>query len=179
MSAAPAALSNGAARPAVSPRAAAVPYRVEVNLKRDMPDPEGARALSLLRAAGLSAVKEVRSAKIYSVRGPLTLSHVHQAAKELLCDAVTEEYKILSPQAPPSVARRTRVEVWFRPEVSDPAEDSIMLAFECAGLPKPVSARQGAVYYVEGRVAQAALEKAFARWLANPLICRLSAAPSA
>ena len=176
---APSALANGAPRPAVSPRAAAAFYRVEVSLKRDLPDPDGARALSLLHAAGLSAIKEVRSAKIYALRGPLTLSHVHQAAKELLCDAVTEEYKILSPQAPGSGSRRVRVEVWLKPEVSDPVEDSILLAFSCAGLPKPASARQGSVYYIEGRVAQAALEKIVGRCLANPLIHRISAAPSA
>ncbi|MDE2314673.1 MAG: phosphoribosylformylglycinamidine synthase subunit PurS [Elusimicrobia bacterium] len=172
-------LANGAARPAVTQRATAAFYRVEVSLKRDLPDPEGARALSLLHAAGLSAIKKVRSNKIYAVRGPLTLSHIHQAAKELLCDVVTEDYKILSPQAPASGSRRIRVEVWLKPEVSDPAEDSILLAFTCAGLPKPVSARQGAVCYIEGRVAQAALEKAIGRWLANPLIHRISAAPSA
>ncbi len=173
------ALDNGAARLAASPRATAAFYRVEVSLKRDLPDPDGARALALLHAAGLSAIKEVRSAKIYAVRGPLTLSHVHQAAKELLCDAVTEDYKILSSQTPASGSRRVRVEVWLKPEVSDPVEDSVLLAFACAGLPKPSSARQGTVYYIEGRVAQATLEKTLVRWIANPLIHRISAAPSA
>src|SRR5438309_1564852 len=71
-------------------------YLVEVRLRPDFADADGASALALLQGCGITA-REVRTSLVYEVRGPVNSAQVQQAARELLCDAVTQEFRLLSP----------------------------------------------------------------------------------
>jgi phosphoribosylformylglycinamidine (FGAM) synthase PurS component len=150
-------------------------YAVEVRLKHDYPDAEGANALSLLSSVGLSAAKDVRVARVYQMRGALNLAHAQQAARELLCDPVTQEFKMITPAgAVLNGMTHWRVEVWLKTSVSDPVGDSVREAMADLGLPSPESVRMGLVYQIAGKCGRNQLEKAVGRVLANPVIHQFS-----
>ena len=149
-------------------------HLVEVRLKPEFADAEGAAALALLRGQGLSAIKEVRVARLYELRGPVTANQAQQAARDLLGDPVTHEARVTAPAAAPLNGMNFwRVEVWLKPTVSDPVGETVREAFVEMGLPRPESARCALVYRLNGRCTKAQVEKAVCRTLANPLIHRV------
>jgi len=150
---------------------AANTFLIEVKLKSEFNDAEGAAAMALLREQGLSQLKDVRMGRLYEITGALSANQAHQAGKELLCDAVTQEFRLV-PAAPAPVNGMNfwRVEVWLKPSVCDPVGATVVEAIVEGGLPKPAAARCGMLYLLNGRALKAQIEKAMAKSLANPLI---------
>lgn len=149
-------------------------YLIEVSLKCEFNDAEGEVAMALLREQGLSSLKEVRVGRLYELTGPLSANQAHQAGKDLLCDAVTQEFRLVpvSP-APMNGMNCWRVEVWLKPTVADPVGETVIEALVEAGLPRPVYARCAVLYRLSGRCVKQQIEKAVGKSLANPLICRI------
>jgi phosphoribosylformylglycinamidine (FGAM) synthase PurS component len=148
-------------------------HMIEVRLRPEHADAEGAAALALLLGQGLSALKEARVARLYEIKGPLSANQVLQATKDLLCDAVTQEHRAVAPApAPANGANFWRVEVWLKPTVADPVGETVRDAIADLALPRPDSVRCGLVYRLIGRTNRPALEKAVSKCLANPLIHR-------
>lgn len=148
-------------------------HLVEVRLRPEHADAEGAAALSLLRAQGLTSLIEARVSRLYEIKGPISANQVLQTAKDLLCDAVTQEHRVVSPSAAPmNGANFWRVEVWLKPTVADPVGETVRDAIADMSLPRPDSVRCALVYRLVGRANKPALEKAVSRSLANPLIHR-------
>jgi len=148
-------------------------HLVEVRLRPEFVDAEGASALSLLMAQGMPSLKEARVSRLYEIKGPITANQVLQAAKDLLCDPVTQEHRVVAPTAPPLNGMNFwRVEVWLKPTVSDPVGETVRDAIADMGLPRPDSVRCALVYRLAGRTSKPQLERAVARTLANPLIQR-------
>lgn len=146
-------------------------HLIEVKLRNEFVDCEGAAAAALLREQGLSALKEIRMGRLYEISGPLTANQAHQAGKELLCDAVTQEFRLVSAAPAPMNGKNFwRVEVWLKPTVSDPVGATVIEALAEGGLPRPTAARCGVLYLLDGRAVKAQVEKAVAKSLANPLI---------
>lgn len=149
-------------------------HLIEVKLKGEFADGEGMAAMALLRAQGLSSITEVRMGRIYEISGALTANQAHQAGKDLLCDAVTQEFRLVSAApAPMNGMNSWRVEVWLKPTVSDPVGATVIEAVVEGGLPRPTDARCGTLYLLRGRAVKAQIEKAVAKSLANPLIHRV------
>lgn len=152
-------------------------HLVEVRLRPDFADAEAASALSLLQGLGLNTAKELRVRRIYELRGTLNQGHIQQIARELLCDPVTQEFKLLTPTGTIlNGMNHWRVEVWLKTSVTDPVGDTVRKAIADMGLPMPESVRVGTAYHIAGKCPRAALEKAVARSLANPVIHRFTVA---
>ena len=150
-------------------------HMIEVRLRPEHADAEGAAALALLLAQVLSSLKEARVARLYVIKGPLSANQVLQATKDLLCDAVTQEHRVVAPApAPMNGANFWRVEVWLKPAVSDPVGETVRDAIADLALPRPDSVRCALVYRLVGRANKPALERAVFRCLANPLIHRVA-----
>lgn len=149
-------------------------YQVEVRLKPEYADAEGASALAQLRGLGLTAAREVRASRLYEIRGALNAGQVQQAARELLCDPVTQEFRVLT-QAPAALNGMShwRAEVWLKDSVTDPVGDTVRRTLVELGLPEPEAVRVGTAYRIAGRCHRSQLEKALSRSLANPVIHRL------
>ena len=146
-------------------------HLVEVHLRPEFPDAEGASALALLQGLGLTAAREVRVSRLYRLQGPLNASQAQQAARELLCDPVTEDYRLASPgTAVSNGMTHWRVEVWLKDSVTDPVGETVAAALAEMGLAKPSSVRVGTAYRIAGRCHRAQLERAVTRSLANPVI---------
>ena len=153
-------------------------YQVEVKLRSEYSDAEGEAALGLLRSLGVNTAKEVRVSRLYEVRGAINAAQVQQAARELLCDPVTQEFKLTNGGATPVLNGMThwRVEVWLKPSVTDPVGETVLEGIAEMGLPAPAAVRVGLAYHVSGKCGRNQLEKAVARSLANPVIHRFSVA---
>jgi phosphoribosylformylglycinamidine (FGAM) synthase PurS component len=148
-------------------------HLVEIRLRPEHADAEGAAALALLAGQGLSSLKEARVARLYEIKGPISANQVLQATKDLLCDAVTQEHRVVTPApAPMNGANFWRVEVWPKETVADPVGETVRDAIAEMSLPRPDSVRCALVYRLVGRTSKPALEKAVSRTLANPLIHR-------
>ena len=146
----------------------------EVKLRGEFTDGEGAAALALLREQGLSSLKEVRMGRLYELCGALSASQAYQIGKDLLCDAVTQEFRVVpTAPAPMNGMNFWRVEIWLKPTVSDPVGETVIEAVVEAGLPRPSSARCAMLYLLNGRALKPQIEKAVAKSLANPLIHRI------
>jgi phosphoribosylformylglycinamidine (FGAM) synthase PurS component len=146
-------------------------HLIEIRLRPEHTDAEGAGALALLHGQGLSSLREARVSRLFEIKGPLSANQALQAAKDLLCDAVTQEHRVVSPSAPPMNGMNSwRVEVWLKPTVTDPVGETVRDAVAEMGLPRPDSVRCAMVYRLSGRAAKAQLERAVSRSLANPLI---------
>ncbi|MBI5630663.1 MAG: phosphoribosylformylglycinamidine synthase subunit PurS [Elusimicrobia bacterium] len=155
-------------------------YLAEVRLKSDYSDSEGQAALSLLHSLGVNTAHEVRTSQIYKIKGPFSLSHIQQAARELLADSVTQEFRMLAPSAPGSNgASLWRVEVWLKDSVTDPVGETVRQTLAEMGLAEPESVRVGTAYYITGKCGRHQLEKAVPRCLANPVVHRFSVSEAA
>ena len=152
-------------------------HRVEVKLRAEFADAEGLSALAVLHSLGLNAAREVRTSQIYEIHGPLSSAQVQQAAKELLCDPVTQEFRLLAPPQPVSNGmQHWRVEVWLKETVTDPVAETVAGALREMGHPAPESVRVGTAYNITGKCGRHHLERIVPRSLANPVIHRFSVA---
>ena len=146
-------------------------HLIEVRLRPEFVDAEGAGALALLRAQGQTSLRDARISRLFEIKGPLTVNQVQQAAKDLLCDAVTQEFRMISPTAAAMNGMNSwRVEVWPRATVADPVGETVRAAIADMGLPRPDSVRCALAYRLSGRATKPALERAVSKSLANPLI---------
>ncbi len=149
-------------------------HLIEVRLRPEFADAEGQAALALLQSQGLVSLKDARVSRVYEIRGPLTANQAQQAAKDLLCDAVTQEFRVVAPSQPQMNGMNFwRVEVWPKATVTDPVGDTVRESIPDLGLPRPEAVRCALVYRLTGRSHRALIEKAVTKSLANPLIHRV------
>jgi len=150
-------------------------YTVEVKLRPDYLDAEGQAALSLLQGLGLNTARDCRTSKLYELRGPINMAHAQLIARDLLCDPVTQEFKLVGPSAPVlNGMNHWRVEVWLKGSVTDPVGDTVRSAVAEMGLPQPDAVRAGVAYHISGKCGRNQLEKLVARGLANPVIHKIT-----
>lgn len=150
-------------------------YTVEVKLRSDFADAEGQAALSLLQGLGLPGARDCRTRRLYELRGGLNSAHAQQIARDLLCDPVTQEFRLVSAnEAVLNGMNYWRVEVWLKGSVSDPVGETVRSAVAEMGLPEPEVVRVGTAYMIAAKCGRNQLEKLVARGLANPVIHRVT-----
>ena len=109
------------------------------------------------------------------IRGSVNSGHVQQAARDLLCDPVTQEFRMVAPSEPVlNGMSHWRVEVWLKASVTDAVGDTVRSAIAEMGLPQPDTVRVGTVYHIAGKCGRNQLEKVVARGLANPVVHRFT-----
>lgn len=149
-------------------------HQIEVRLKPEFADAQGAQALALLQEAGLNTARELRTSQIYEIRGPLNMGQVQQAARDLLCDCVTQEFKLVNQTPVLNGMNYWRVEVWLKNSVSDCVGETVLKAITEMGLPAPESVRCAVAYHITGKCGRNHIEKAVQKCLVNPLIHRFT-----
>ncbi len=143
--------------------------RIEVGLRPELPDTQGARIARKIRAELGLVVEGVRQIKVYTVQG-LSLHQAHMALQQtLLHDPVLHE-AALSPLGPePDWA----IEVGFRPGVTDnegrTARETLSLGL---GI-KDITVATATQYLLFGQLTQAEIERIAWDLLANSLIQRV------
>lgn len=160
--------SPGPAGRGLAPSAA----RIEVTGKQGYADAAGAAVAAQFSLLGLQTPMNVRVCAIYEITGRLSPRELEQAAKELLADPVTQEYRIGDGPISPAflIPPHWRIEVWLKPSMSDPVEASVKKGLADLGLPAPERVRCGTAYKIVGRLPAAQIERAARKILSNPVI---------
>ncbi|MBI5243351.1 MAG: phosphoribosylformylglycinamidine synthase subunit PurS [Elusimicrobia bacterium] len=158
--------------------AGAATYVVEVASKLGFNDAPGIALLGQMPSIGVCGAREVRVSSLYEITGRLSHSQMDILGRGLLCDPITQEFRLdLSASSSAFlIGPHWRVEVWFRPQVTDPVGESVCKAVADMGLPEPDGVRTGTAYQFVGRITQSQIEKVVAKLLANPVIHRTKVA---
>jgi phosphoribosylformylglycinamidine (FGAM) synthase PurS component len=147
---------------------------IEITTKYGQADARAARVLAQLPGIGVNNAKDLRVSSLYELNGSLTKSQATQTAREILADPITQEYR--TDKSTPSqaflVGPHWRIEVWYKPAVTDPAGESVRKAMGDLGLPQPESVRTGTAYRFLGKIGKAQIEKITNKLLANPVVHR-------
>lgn len=169
-------LEQSAPRPARG--AGVLTHVVEVASKLGFNDAPGQALLGQLPSLGVCGVREVRVSSLYEISGRLSSSQVDQLGRGLLCDPITQEYRLdlSASSAAFLIGPHWRVEVWPKPQVTDPVGDSVRKAIKDMGLPEPETVRTGTAYQLTGRINQSQVERIASKLLANPVIHRTKVA---
>jgi phosphoribosylformylglycinamidine (FGAM) synthase PurS component len=150
-------------------------YTVEVKLRPDFQDAEGQAALSLLQGLGLNTARDCRTSKLYELRGGMNSANAQLIARDLLCDPVTQEFRLASaPEPVLNGMNYWRVEVWLKSSVTDPVGDTVRAAIADMSMPQPDTVRVGTAYLIAGKCGRHQLEKLVLRGLANAVIHRVT-----
>ena len=144
-------------------------WRVDVATRAGLVDPTSRGAAAALREAGLAGVTEVRAAQVFLVDADLDRPGAERVARELLVDAVAQDFTLSPGAEPPAVPAGAQVVLVFkRPGVMDPVEASALKAVADLGL-RARRLRTGMRYAVKGAV-DARLRDAAAKVLGNEAI---------
>lgn len=157
---------NGAQKPSLPS------YVVEVAPKLGFGDPAGMTLFHQLSSLGVAGIREVRVGALYEIRGRLSPAQMHGICRDLLCDPITQDYRIDTSTASPAflIGPHWRVEVWLKPQVTDPVGETVRKAVADLGLPEPDSVRAGTAYQFLGRIGRPQAERIAQSLLANPVI---------
>ncbi|MBI5597665.1 MAG: phosphoribosylformylglycinamidine synthase subunit PurS [Elusimicrobia bacterium] len=147
---------------------------VEVGAKPGMSDTTGAALIAQIQSIGVQAVQEARVLALYDLRGKLSAAQVTQAAKDLLADPVTQDFRLES-RAGAFLPPHWRLEVWLKPSMTDSVGESVKKAVRDLGLPEPSAVRTGQAYQLFGKLNKQQVDRILERLLSNPVIHRTSA----
>ncbi len=148
---------------------AAATHKIEVSLKSEYGDAESLSTASLLKSSGAPSVVRVRRSRLYEIRGNFTVTHINRLSRDLLCDQIIEDFRVLS-QMPSSQGPFWKIEVRLKPTVLDPEADTIKNAMIEMGFPAPDFVRISSVYKIESKCGKPQIEAAAAKCLLNPII---------
>jgi phosphoribosylformylglycinamidine (FGAM) synthase PurS component len=148
---------------------AASTHKIEVSLKSEYGNAESLSAAAVLKSANAPSVTKVRKSRLYEIRGNFTVTHINRLSRDLLCDPITEDFRILS-QPPSTQGPFWKVEVRLKPTVLDPEADTVKNAMVEMGFPAPDFIRIAAVYKIESKCGKPQIEAAAIRSLLNPVI---------
>jgi phosphoribosylformylglycinamidine synthase II len=144
-------------------------WRFEVFNKAGFFDVAGKAVLEQINELGINTIEAVQSAKVYLIEADFDESFAARVAKELLTDAVCEEYYIGRSGAPAGLAKATLIEVHLKSGVTDPVAESVMTAIADMGA-KSLNVRTARKYVLLGVINPKQLETIARKILSNDCI---------
>jgi phosphoribosylformylglycinamidine synthase len=143
--------------------------QVEVALKPELTDPEGAAVRQEAEAIGVRGLEDVRSVRVYVVRGDLSVEEVDRIASQLLADPVVDRYAVDAPVLDSGRPDLRIVQVVRKPGVMDPVETSTLKGIADMGL-EADAVRTARKYYLIGSLGEDEARRIGERVLANDII---------
>ncbi len=150
-------------------------WRIEIATRKGYADVEGGTVLSQIRDFGIASVHGVSSALIYDILAELDREQIELVARELLADAVLNEYSIREMSegsangSPDQTAAGRVIQISRKPGVMDPVEGSTLKAVRDLGLGAK-SVRTIRKYVLQGSPAEDELDAIARKVLANDVI---------
>jgi phosphoribosylformylglycinamidine synthase len=147
-------------------------HRIEVYLKRYLPDARGLSLVGDICDLGITTVSDIRVVDIYWLDADLTDDRLELICRNLLADAVTQEYRYRrGPRGEGEVkAGCHTVEVAYNAGVTDPIEASVMKAVRDLGIENVRAVKTAKRYIIEGQLDEYQLEVICRKLLMNPII---------
>ena len=150
-------------------------WRIEIATRKGYDDVEGGTVLSQIRDFGIASVHGVSSALIYDILAELDREQIELVARELLADAVLNEYSIREMSegsangSPDQTAAGHVIQISRKPGVMDPVEGSTLKAVRDLGL-SAKSVRTIRKYVLQGSPTEEELDAIARKVLANDVI---------
>ncbi len=147
-------------------------HRVEVRLKKHLPDARGLSLVKDIRDLGIESVLGIRVVDVYLLDAELPAETLQLIASKLLADPVTEEYRFNGLPSPNDNEKRHlhTVEVAYNPGVFEPIEASIMKALADLGVERVRGVKTAKRYIIEGGLKQDELTTICSKLLVNPIV---------
>lgn len=143
-------------------------HRVEVYIKEHLPDARGLGLVQDIRDLGISGISDARVNDIFRLEGEISPAELELICRNLLCDPVTQEYRIGVSEKPGEGF--FSVEVAYNPGVADPVEETAMKAIGDLGIKGIRAIKTARRYLLKGRLEEGQLDIIAARLLINPII---------
>lgn len=145
-------------------------WEVEILPSSGNPDFEGQRVVASARSQGIRGLQQVRSARSFLIQGDLNLQDVRNAAEQILCDTVVEEYRIHSlPASHTDQIEATSINVLFHPGVTDSVAENATRALTHQNF-RVTATATCRKYWLTGDLSPGELNRITSRVLANDAI---------
>ncbi len=147
-------------------------HRIEVCLKRHLPDARGLGLVRDIHDLGITSVSNVRVVDIYWLDADLTPDTLDLVCRRLLADPITQEYQfrgLPSPEGEAGTGYHT-VEVAYNAGVTDPVEGTIIKALKDLGVAEVRAVKTAKRYLIEGQLDKPQLDAICRKMLVNPII---------
>ncbi|MCK4293177.1 MAG: phosphoribosylformylglycinamidine synthase subunit PurL [Planctomycetes bacterium] len=144
-------------------------WRFEVLNRSGFSDVQGKSVLEDIRELGIGSVEAVQSAKVFLIEAGFDDDFARRVAKELLSDAVCEEYYVGRSKAPAGLAKATLIEVHLKSGVTDPVAGSVMAAIGDMGV-RADNVRTARKYVLLGEITKSQADMIAKKVLANDCI---------
>ena len=144
-------------------------WRFEVFNRAGSDDVVGRAVLEDIKELGISSVEVVQSAKVFLIEADFEKAFAERVAKELLTDAVCQEYYIGRSKAPVGLAKATLIEVHLKSGVTDPVAQSVTAGIADMGV-EVKHVRTARKYILLGEINDSQIEAITKKILANDCI---------
>jgi len=144
-------------------------WRFEVFNQSGFSDVHGKSVLEDIRELGIGSVEAVQSAKVFLIEAGFDDDFAGRVARELLSDAVCEEYFVGRSKAPAGLAKATLIEVHLKSGVTDPVAESVMAAIGDMGV-RAENVRTARKYVLLGEITKSQADMIAKKVLANDCI---------
>ncbi|MBI2194619.1 MAG: phosphoribosylformylglycinamidine synthase subunit PurL [Planctomycetes bacterium] len=142
--------------------------QIEITPKTESVDPWARGLLDQARELGMSGISRLQSCQVFVIQGLRDKGEAERAARHLLADPLTEDYRIDSSLLVEGAGRRV-LQVLRRPGVMDPAEASVLKALHDMGL-AATRVRTAKKLLIEGEFTDESIRLFAAKFLANEVI---------
>ena len=147
-------------------------WRIEIINRDDVVDAIGDGLCDDITDLGIRGIEKARYVRLYALQGDLSEQEVDTVAAQLLADPVTQNYLYHQDGSLDAEAGQWRVEVWFRPGVTDAVGDTTMKGVRDLGISGITAAETGRGYIISGRITKEQVDMICRRLLANDVIER-------
>ena len=147
-------------------------HRIEVRLKRGLPDARGSSLVKDIHYLGITTVSDVRVVDIYLLDADLTPEELDLICRNLLADPVIQEYSCdqsFRDEAKTGAKCHT-VEIAYNAGVTEPVENTVMKAIKDLGIESVRAVKTAKRYLIEGQLNPRQLESIYTGLLLNPVI---------
>jgi phosphoribosylformylglycinamidine synthase len=144
--------------------------RVEVYLKKHLPDASGTGLVKDIHDLGITTVSAVRVVDVYWLDAELSPNELATICRRLLVDPVTQDYRLNPDTHGKGQAGIHSVEVAYNAGVADPVEDTATKAVLDLGIANIRAVKTARRYLIQGRLKEGQMETICSRLLVNPII---------
>jgi phosphoribosylformylglycinamidine synthase len=148
-------------------------HRIEIILKKHVPDARGLGLVGDIADLGIKSISTAQVRDIYYLDAKLTPKQLDAIGRELLADPVTQDYRcdtLSSEEKKPGIHV---VEVAYKAGVVDPVEETVMIGLNDLGIKNVKAVKTAKLYILEGKLTKKQLDDISAKLLVNPIIHRV------
>ena len=145
-------------------------HRIEISLKKHVPDARGLGLVEDIADLGIKSVSTALVRDVYYLDAKLAPKQLDLIGRELLADPVTQEYSI---DAISTEAKKTGahvIEVAYKAGVVDPVEETVLIGLRDLNIKGVKAVKTAKLYILEGKLTAKQLDNISGKLLVNPII---------